>query len=274
MVPPNPRMVVLAHYPQVVKAVTKCYDDGRELNLTLVDEKIVEKIMSFKLKYDYVAIRKEKDKGAVVHFQHWEKNGLEVGLTFFGGYLLSKSFVMTADKILDPNLIPDDWQDELDNDIPFPTINLGRLVMKVGYSSEKIENDYFRDIMTEELFYELELFEADLAESRAVSASADPPEDLEAWKDTAGDTVCFFCNDSPCVWEAECANVSTMIATEHRADDPTVTNSTRRKTSFRYMWRVRNGIGQKNVRTKLPECVECGVRALFPDKVFMGFKEE
>jgi hypothetical protein len=42
-----------------------------------------------------------------------------------------------------------------------------------------------------------------LAESRAVSASADPPEDLEAWKDTARHS--FFCNDFPCV-EAERAN--------------------------------------------------------------------
>jgi hypothetical protein len=272
MVPPNPSMVVLERHPNVVKAVTKRYDDGRELNFTLVDDKIVQKILTYKTRFDWAEVKRQKEKGKVVNFQYWEKNGLEVGLTFFGSYLISKSFVLTADKILDKNLIPDDWQDELDNEIPFPTVNIGRLVMKVGYSSEKIENDYFRDLMTEELLSELAVYEEDFAESQANSASAAP--EVETSKDTADDTVCIFCDDSPCVWVAERDNVIALVATEHRADDPTVSNSTRRKTSFRYIWRVRNGIGQKSVRTKLPECVETGVRAVFPDKVFMGFKDE
>jgi hypothetical protein len=127
--------------------------------------------------------------------------------------------------------------------------------------------------MTEELFNDLAMHEEDFAESHAVLASA-APDEAEASKDTAGDTVCLFCNDCLFMWEAECDNVSTLIATEHRADDPTVTNSTHRKTSFRYIWSVRNGIGQKNVRTKHPECVKTGIRALFPDNIFMGFKEE
>jgi hypothetical protein len=58
---------------------------------------------------------------------------------------------MIGDNILDENLIPDDWQDELDNDFPFQTVNIRGLVMKEGYSTEKIESDYFRDIMMEEL---------------------------------------------------------------------------------------------------------------------------
>jgi hypothetical protein len=271
MVPPNPRMVVLERHPHVVKAVTKCYDDGRELNLTLVDGKIVEKIMSFKLKFDFDEIKREKEKGKGVSFQHWEKDGLEVGLTFFGSYLISKSFVLTASKILDKNLIPENWQDELDNDIPFPTVNLGRLVMKDGYSCDQIENDYFRDVMEEELMLHLARHEADLAESQEVSASV--PE-AEQSNDTDDDTVCYFCNDCPCLWAAERENVIALINTEHGDNDPTVGNSTRRKASFRYIWRVRNGIGQKKVRTKLPTCVETGIRALFPDTEYMGFKEE
>jgi hypothetical protein len=273
MVPPNPRMVVLERHPHVVKAVTKRYDDGRELNLTLVDGKIVEKIMSFRLKFDYDKIKSEKEKGEGVRFQHWEKNGLEVGLTFYGSYLISKSFVLTADKILDKNLIPENWQDELDNDIPFPTVNIGRLVMKDGYSSDQIENDYFRDVMEEELMLNLARHEEDLAESQVVFAAA-PEEALESSNDTDDDTVCYFCAECPCVWVAERENVIILVATEHPANGTTVSNSTRRKTSFRYIWRVRNGVGQKNVRSRHPTCVESGVRALFPDTDFMGFKEE
>jgi hypothetical protein len=31
---------------------------------------------------------------------------------------------------------------------------------------------------------------------------------------------------------------------------------------------------RKRVRKRLPECVETGVRALFPDDQYMGFMEE
>jgi hypothetical protein len=81
----------------------------------------------------------------------------------------------------------------------------------------------------------------------------------------------LFCDDSPCVWVAECDSIIALIATEHCADSRTISNSTCRKTSFRYyIWQGRNGIGQKNVRT-----METDIRALFPDIVlFMGFKEE
>jgi hypothetical protein len=54
-----------------------------------------------------------------------------------------------------------------------------------------------------------------------------------------------------------------------------VENKTRRKVGFRYMfWVINGGAGQKGIRKRLPECVENGVRALFPDPVYMGFKEE
>jgi hypothetical protein len=55
----------------------------------------------------------------------------------------------------------------------------------------------------------------------------------------------------------------------------TINNKTRRKLAYRHMFRVVNGgPGQKGVRRRLPECVETGVRALFPDEEYMGFKEE
>jgi hypothetical protein len=54
-----------------------------------------------------------------------------------------------------------------------------------------------------------------------------------------------------------------------------VENKTRRQIAFRHMFRViHGGGGQKGVRTRLPVCVENGVRTLFPDKHYMGFKEE
>jgi hypothetical protein len=38
-------------------------------------------------------------------------------------------------------------------------------------------------------------------------------------------------------------------------------------------WVVNGGPGQKGVRKQLPECIEKGVRALFPDNQYMGYKE-
>ena len=53
-----------------------------------------------------------------------------------------------------------------------------------------------------------------------------------------------------------------------------VLNSTRRRIAFRFYFRVVNeGPGQAGVRKRLPACVETGVRAIFPDAEYMGFRE-
>jgi hypothetical protein len=92
--------------------------------------------------------------------------------------------------------------------------------------------------------------------------------------DNKADIVCEFCDETPCVWSTERENVMATVAADH-GDGTSVTNSSQRKPGFRYIWRVRNGVGQKGYRTRHPDCVESDdVRTLHPDNVFMGFKEE
>jgi hypothetical protein len=85
---------------------------------------------------------------------------------------------------------------------------------------------------------------------------------------------CDLCGDVPCMWLAEREHV---VANDEmlQGHKVTVENSTRRKFAYRYMFRAINGgPGEKGVRKKQPECVENGIRALFPDLHYMGFKEE
>jgi hypothetical protein len=85
---------------------------------------------------------------------------------------------------------------------------------------------------------------------------------------------CDLCGENPCVWVAERAALIANNDNEHGHMFYLV-NKTRRKIAFRHMfWVVNGGPGQKGVRKRLPECVESGVGALFPDNNFMGFKEE
>ena len=85
---------------------------------------------------------------------------------------------------------------------------------------------------------------------------------------------CDACGEMPCVWSSEHDIVIAKDEMEHRHTFR-VANSTRRKMAYRQVFNVTNGgYGQKDVRKRLPECVEKGVRALCPDAEHMGFKEE
>jgi hypothetical protein len=87
-------------------------------------------------------------------------------------------------------------------------------------------------------------------------------------------TGCESYADKPCVWKQEMENVVTVDEMEHAGTS--TKNSSRRRAAYRHMFLIINGgPGMKGVRTQLPECVEKGVWALFPDSEgeFMGFKE-
>jgi hypothetical protein len=93
-------------------------------------------------------------------------------------------------------------------------------------------------------------------------------------KDNGRDSLCDFCDENPCVWVCQREAVVTNNENEH-GHTFTIVNKTRHKIAFSHMFRVVNGgPGQKGVRKQLPECVEKGVRALFPDDQYMGYKEE
>jgi hypothetical protein len=64
------------------------------LCLLFVDKLLVEKSLTFVWEWDYEVVREEKKNGADVSFKYWEKGGLEVGLTYFGTYLVRKMFTL------------------------------------------------------------------------------------------------------------------------------------------------------------------------------------
>jgi hypothetical protein len=87
---------------------------------------------------------------------------------------------------------------------------------------------------------------------------------------------CDFCGDVPCVWLVERGHIIIGNDAMEHSHTVTVFNRTRHRIAFHYMFCILNGVlGQKGIRKKQPECVENnGIRALFPDLNYMGFKEE
>jgi hypothetical protein len=113
---------------------------------------LVEKSLTYRWECDYKRIKKEKDKGGDVSFKWWERGGLDdVGLTYFGSYLIGKMFTLDFEKCHDTNLHLEDQQDEIDNEIVFPMVDVDKLELKNGYSSEERENHYLSVIMYEEI---------------------------------------------------------------------------------------------------------------------------
>jgi hypothetical protein len=118
-----------------VKSISKNYEDGRILSLQVHDEKLVEKSMTYSWAWDYDVLEKDKEAGATVRFKWYEKNGLEVGMTYYGTYLVGKMITLTAEsKVKFPRLFPDDWHDELESDISFPLIDVNKIKLGEGYS--------------------------------------------------------------------------------------------------------------------------------------------
>jgi hypothetical protein len=79
--------VIISENP-VKKVITKRYEDGRTLTLVVNDDKLVEKMMTFRWDWDYEKVREEIGKGETVNFKCWDKGGLDVGLSYFETYLI------------------------------------------------------------------------------------------------------------------------------------------------------------------------------------------
>jgi hypothetical protein len=156
----KPSIVVLETHPEVRKAVTRKCSDGRVLSLDVVSDKIVEKMMTYEVPFVYEDLEKEKEEGAKVSFKHWEKNGLEMNLTCFGGSLVRKMFVFSTAKLVDKTIIPDDWRKELENDAAFPAVNMRTLAMKDGGSANEKENEHMPVIVEEEIIHFLAKWES------------------------------------------------------------------------------------------------------------------
>jgi hypothetical protein len=265
--PPAISVVVLSNSPTVKKTITKRCPDGRVLTLLVEDDKLLEKSMTFNVDWDYDVLEKELDKGSSISFNHWEKAGLQVALTFFGDHLVGK--MITLDFLIQKvkNLVLEDWRDELEHDIAFPMVDLKKIVFEEGFAKGEIENPFMRDLMHDMVMHSL-LKKKEEAKLVCVDGG-NKEEDSK-------DSQCDYCSENPCVWVDGRDGV---IANDKNENGHTfsIKNKTCRKLAFRHMFRVVNGgPGQKGVRKQLPECVEFGVRALFPDEQahYMGFKEE
>jgi hypothetical protein len=75
--------VILETKPKERKSITKIYPDGRTLTLLVIDDKLVEKSLTFCWDWNYELIREEKERGKTVSFKFWKKGELEVGLSYF-----------------------------------------------------------------------------------------------------------------------------------------------------------------------------------------------
>jgi hypothetical protein len=257
-------MVILSKNP-VKKAITKRYPDGRTLTLVVEDDKLVEKMMTFRWDWDYEKVREEKEKGATVSFKYWVKGGLDVGLSYFGSYLFGKTISLDFSKITNTNLVAEDWRVEVSNDIAFPLVDIKKITLQSGFSADEKENPFMQSLMHDMVVDAL--FKNDIKITQVGNFKKEKIEE--------SDKCCDFCGDCPCVWIAQ---RQAVIANDYNENGHTFTvlNKTRRKIAYKHMFRAVNGQGEKGIRKKLPECVEVGVRALFPDEQaqYMGFKEE
>jgi hypothetical protein len=261
---PSPISVVILSKSPVKKAITKRYPDGRTLTLVVNDDKLVEKMMTFRWGWDYKTVREEKEKGATVSFKYWVKGGLDVGLSYFGTYLFGKTIAIDYSKVMNTTFVAEDWRAEVSNDIAFPLVDVKKIKLESGFSADEKENPFMQSLMHDMVLDAL--FKNDAKKTSVGNFEA---------ANIESDKCCDFCGYSPCVWIAERRAV---IANDNNENGHTFTiyNKTRRKMAYKHMYRVVNGPGQKGIRHKLPECVELGVRTLFPDEQaqYMGFKEE
>jgi hypothetical protein len=213
--------------------------------------------------------RKRKKKGQrLASSKYWEKGGLELGLTYFGTYLVGKMFTLDFSKVKKGSLSAENWRDEVDSDIDFPMVDVNKVKLEQGFSPTEKENPQMCSIMYGEVFLTLLKYKKKTdrdfhakTEHKIVPVSDD-------------DTPCALCGDIPCVWLGKLGNVITNDELEH-SHTFGVQNRTRHRVAFRYMFRIINGgAGQKGIRKRQRESVENGIRALFPDANYMGFKEE
>jgi hypothetical protein len=143
--------------PKEIKAVTKRYleeGDSCVLALTIVDDKIEEKSMTYKVPWDLDMCRSEIKKGATVGFKWWENKGLELHLlTYLGSILVGKMVTLTVEsKITHGHLFPTNWRDEIETEIAFPAVSVSKIELNDGYSKVEKENPrmalfYFEDIV-------------------------------------------------------------------------------------------------------------------------------
>jgi hypothetical protein len=263
------KIKVLERKPKDVKTIYKVYGDGRILQMRVVDDDISEKRMTYHLPKDGKALKVEKEKGATISFKWHSKNGMESVFTYFGVCLVGKMFTLTKEcKRKFPHLFQHHWREELQNDISPPRLDLSTVELQDGYSAEASDNLQLKQIFERKIDDAIAVEDENEKESATASTSENDSE--------AGDEPpCIYddCGDTPCVWLSERDAIIEVDREAHAGTD--TPNRTRRRRAFQHMYRVRKGIGRTGVRERHPQCVEDGIRALFPSEngTHMGYRE-
>jgi hypothetical protein len=239
--------------------------------LKLVDDKIIEKSLTFPWALDFDTVRDEKNRGTEVSMKYCEKDdGLEVGLTYFGSQLLGKTITLTTKKMsihLRSLLISENWEYELEGEPNFPSVNIDKLVFKTGYKGCQVENEFLRQKTNNIVKRYLARHDRDMAEVEMPTAA----KIVVAKKAT--DMCCGDCNEPPCVFLKERDDIVLQDNDAHAGT--TTANRTRRRMPFKHMFYILNGgPGASGIRKRHPICVESGIRGLFPDIQYMGYKEK
>jgi hypothetical protein len=112
--------------------------------------------------WDFEEIKEEKEKGAEVSFKYWEKGGLELGLTYFGTYLVGKMFTLDFSKVKKGSLSAKDWRDEVDSDIDLSMVDVNKVKLKQGFSPTEKEYPQMRSIMHGEVLLALSKYDKKL----------------------------------------------------------------------------------------------------------------
>jgi hypothetical protein len=125
------------------------------LSLLVEDNELVEKSLTFSWPWGYDLIEEENKKGKSISFKYWEKGGLEVGMPFFGTYLVRKMYTLDVCKQTIAGLVLQGWQDKLVNDIAFPMVDIKKISLKDGFSTDKKENPFMKDLMHDMVIHSL-----------------------------------------------------------------------------------------------------------------------
>ena len=87
-----------------------------------------------------------------------QRKGVEVHLAYFGSFLVGKRcFAISSSHADFPDQIPvDDWESEVKHDFDFPEIDIEKITLYDGYSSEQVDNPLMAERISELVTAEVE----------------------------------------------------------------------------------------------------------------------
>ena len=248
--------VVLEWEPRVIKSVTKRYPDGRILTLLIDNDDCVEKSLSYKWKWNMIRLKEEAVSGASINFEEWEEGGISVSLTYFGTYLVGKTWTVDLQHPSCEYMRFKMWQVEIDNDVDFPRIDLKTVHVKPGYTSTEKDNPDLARLMKDDIMKMIEKYDYIVHEENS--------------KETIFKAPCEFCGDTPCIFLVYQDSMVENDAVEHGRKFG-IGNATRQTVAYQfYASNWLKGPCPAGLEDPLPQCIVTGVREIFP--VSISFK--